>query len=316
MPWPELAGIRRPRRRDDVPIMWRDATTIQIGDAVVVSGVDRSHVAWLLRLDGLATTEQVVRRGGVPEEQARRLAGALREAGALEDAAALPDSVRWASRAGREVAQRRLGAALSTYRDPVTTLAALSRRDSARVHVRGLGDVARAVERAVEAAGMRLVPQARATITVLADAAHPDVVSDLSAPDGPHLPAATLGARGVAGPLVVPGRTSCLTCAHLHRRDRDLAWPLLAVQWSQDLAGLPTPPVDPLLAAAVAVHAVLLLRAWAESGSVEGAGAGPEIGWADRAVEILLPDGRTTVVPRPPHPLCGCRWQERLARGA
>jgi hypothetical protein len=311
MPWPEFSGIRRPRRRVDVPVMWRDASSIQIGDAVVVSGVDRGHVDWLLRLDGLATSEQVERRGGLPTDQARRLAGALREAGALEDAATLPDSVRWASRAGRDVALRRFGAALSTYRDPVATLSALHGRDAARVHVRGSGDVARAVEHAVEAAGLRLVPPARASITVLADAPHPDVTSDLTAPDGPHLHAATLGARGVAGPLVVPGRTSCLTCAHLHRRDRDRAWPLLAVQWAQDLAPLPTPPVDPLLAAAVAVHAVLLLRAWAESGAQDA-----EPGWADRAVEILLPAGRTTVVARPPHPLCGCRWQERLARGA
>lgn len=289
--------------------MWRDATTIQIGDAVVVSGVDRTHVAWLLRLDGLATADQVARRGEIPEAQARRLARALRAAGALEDAAALPDSVRWASRAGRDVALRRYGAALQAYRDPVATLAALGRRDAVRVHVRGTGDVARAVEGAVEAAGLRLVPAARATITVLADTGHPDLASDLTAPDGPHLHAASLGARGVAGPLVVPGRTSCLTCAHLHRRDRDRAWPLLAVQWAHDLAGRPTPPVDPLLAAAVGVHAVLLLRAWAEAG--EGAGA-----WADRAVEILLPEGRTTVVPRPPHPLCGCRWQDQMARGA
>lgn len=34
------------------------------------------------------------------------------------------------------------------------------------------------------------------------------------------------------GPLVVPGFTSCLRCADLHRRDRDPAWPALAVQLS------------------------------------------------------------------------------------
>jgi hypothetical protein len=35
---------------------------------------------------------------------------------------------------------------------------------------------------------------------------------------------------GSVGPLVVPGETSCLACADLHRRERDAAWPALAVQ--------------------------------------------------------------------------------------
>jgi hypothetical protein len=311
MDWPEFSGIRRPRRRDDVPVLWRSSTSIQIGDAVVVSGVDRSHVDWLTRLDGLASADQVIQRTDIAVADARRLARALRAAGALEDAASLPDSVRWAARTGRDVALRRHGAALAVYRDPVLTEAALARREATRVHVRGDGDVARAVELAVESAGLRLVAEPRATVIVLADGRHPDVTSDASVPDQPHLPVAVFGARGVAGPLVVPGHTSCLTCAHLHRRDEDGAWPLLAVQWSQDLVRMTTPPVDPLLVAAVAVHGVLLLRTWAEAdpGTTDDR-------WSDRAVEVLLPAGVTRIRSRPPHPLCGCRWQAPLAQGA
>ncbi|MBV9822029.1 MAG: thiamine biosynthesis protein ThiF [Actinobacteria bacterium] len=50
-----------------------------------------------------------------------------------------------------------------------------------------------------------------------------------------HLPASVDGRRAVVGPLVLPGRTSCLNCADLHRTERDPAWPMLAVQ----LAGRP-----------------------------------------------------------------------------
>ena len=42
--------------------------------------------------------------------------------------------------------------------------------------------------------------------------------------------AARSGDHGVVGPLVIPGLTSCLRCADLHRRDRDPAWHALAVQ--------------------------------------------------------------------------------------
>ena len=35
---------------------------------------------------------------------------------------------------------------------------------------------------------------------------------------------------GLVGPLVIPGVTSCLRCADLHRSDRDSAWPAVAAQ--------------------------------------------------------------------------------------
>jgi hypothetical protein len=47
-----------------------------------------------------------------------------------------------------------------------------------------------------------------------------------------HLSAAVDGSQAVIGPLVEPGRTSCLRCADLHRCERDPCWPALAVQLS------------------------------------------------------------------------------------
>ena len=46
----------------------------------------------------------------------------------------------------------------------------------------------------------------------------------------PHLPVRVRDGAGLVGPLVVPGVTSCLRCADLHRSDRDAAWPAVAAQ--------------------------------------------------------------------------------------
>lgn len=58
----------------------------------------------------------------------------------------------------------------------------------------------------------------------------------------PHLFVRVRDTVGIVGPLVVPGLTSCLRCADLHRCDRDSCWPQLAVQLAgqtqlTDLAG-------------------------------------------------------------------------------
>jgi bacteriocin biosynthesis cyclodehydratase domain-containing protein len=77
----------------------------------------------------------------------------------------------------------------------------------------------------------------RPDLAVLADAAVPDpgLVSALTADAVPHLPAYLRDGVGVVGPLVAPGRTSCLRCADLRRSDRDTCWPGIAAQ----LAGVP-----------------------------------------------------------------------------
>lgn len=48
----------------------------------------------------------------------------------------------------------------------------------------------------------------------------------------PHLLVRVRDGRGVIGPFVVPGRTSCLRCADLARTDADPSWPRLAAQLS------------------------------------------------------------------------------------
>ena len=75
-------------------------------------------------------------------------------------------------------------------------------------------------------------PERRTDLVVLTDPVPPDPAlrSALHIDEVAHLPASVDGLRAVIGPLVLPGRTSCLNCADLHRTDRDPAWPVLAMQ--------------------------------------------------------------------------------------
>jgi len=69
-------------------------------------------------------------------------------------------------------------------------------------------------------------------LVVLADylIADPRVVRGLHDAGVPHLPVRVRDGTGLVGPLVIPGTTSCLRCADLHRSDKDSAWPALAAQ--------------------------------------------------------------------------------------
>ena len=111
----------------------------------------------------------------------------------------------------------------------------------------------------------------------------------------PLLVAGVWGPRGVIGPLVVPGRTSCLHCADLHRCDRDPAWPALSAQ----LAGsgrtwVPSEvAVCALTAAITAIQALSFLD-------------GEQPATADGTLEITLPDWRVRRRHWPRHANCGC----------
>lgn len=107
--------------------------------------------------------------------------------------------------------------------------------------------------------------------------------------DRPHL-AIVLGEDSIlVGPLVVPGRTGCLRCRDLHRRDADPAWPAIASQLVDRPAAAGDDPI--LLAGALALGMSAIVR---------GAGPGVEAG-----VRLRL-DGEHVLEPLAPHPECGC----------
>jgi bacteriocin biosynthesis cyclodehydratase domain-containing protein len=69
-------------------------------------------------------------------------------------------------------------------------------------------------------------------LVILADALvpRPEQLDELTAGAVPHLLVRMRDTVGIVGPLVVPGMTSCLRCADLHRCDRDACWPHVATQ--------------------------------------------------------------------------------------
>lgn len=294
---PELADLRRPRLRPDCPILWRDATTICFGDRAVVDNVTAAEVSWLGTLDGLRDPAQIAANLPVGAASARRLVRVARAVAAIEDAAEVPDSIRWTTPAARPAAWGRLGAAIDTARSIPAAFDVLATRAASPVAVLGTSETADLTRTAVGLAGLPLAERAAARVLLIAESTFPEALAlDV---DGPHLPIAVWGRRAVVGPLVDPGRSSCLRCAQMHRRDADLAWPLLSVQWAQATAAMDRQPVDLMLAGLAAMTAASLVRAWIDD-------PGPD--WTDHALELSLPDGRPQVRDRPPHPLCGCRW--------
>lgn len=69
-------------------------------------------------------------------------------------------------------------------------------------------------------------------LVVLSDylVADPRLVRDLHEQGVAHLPVRVRDGVGLVAPLVIPGVASCLSCADLHRRDRDAAWPVICAQ--------------------------------------------------------------------------------------
>ncbi len=83
--------------------------------------------------------------------------------------------------------------------------------------------------------------------------------------DTPHLPVELSGDHVRVGPMIVPGRTACVSCLHATRTDDDPAWPSVAAQL------LHRQPVQthPELIGQVGVLAGLLLRGAHRNESVD-----------------------------------------------
>ena len=147
----------------------------------------------------------------------------------------------------------------------------------------------------------RTGPVAHPDLVVLAPAGRLDemAVDTLVRGAVPHLLAEVRETVGVVGPLVLPGRTACLTCLDHTRTDRDPQWPVMADQLAIRQRQLPA--CDSALAAAVAAQAalqVLTLLDGALPASVDG------------SLELALPDWRWRRRSWERHPSCGCHWQQ------
>ena len=154
-----------------------------------------------------------------------------------------------------------------------------------------------AIRRASPLTDLRPLSDEAADLVVLARpwAASDPLATAVHRTQVPHLVATVRGEVGVVGPLVVPGVTSCLRCADLHRRDADPRWPRLAAQ----LTATEPPPsgatVTCLLTAATAALQVLAY--------LDGTAAPATL---EATVELRPPDLRPRLRRWPPHPACDC----------
>ncbi|MGB5112136.1 MAG: cyclodehydratase [Mycobacterium sp.] len=210
--------MRRYALNSAMPVLLRPDGTVQVGwdprRAVLVhppAGLSVAALSRLLRsMQDAATADELVTRAvdlGLPTETA-------------------PDTVA-------ELLDALVAAGV------VTRTRLSLRAVSVRVHGRGpLSDL---LAGSLRCSGTRVtrsnrrhavVTTDRTDLVVLADALviDPWVLRDLHTARVPHLPVRVRDGTGLVGPLVIPGVTSCLACADLHRSDRDAAWPALAAQ--------------------------------------------------------------------------------------
>jgi hypothetical protein len=137
----------------------------------------------------------------------------------------------------------------------------------------------------------------RPDLAVLTDGYPPELPGTLVTSQVAHLTAAASEAIGVVGPLVIPGRTACLSCVDLARSDRDPAWPLILAQAS----GRASQPAAcaAVLTAAVAAQATAQALAYLDQ-SAPGAVV------INGTLELVLPDWQWRRRSWAPHPQCRC----------
>jgi len=188
-----------------------------------------------------------------------------------------------------------------------------SRGRAASIRVHGRGPLSDLLVEALRCSGARIahssqphaaVPPAAVDLVVLADylVADPRMVRDLHSRGVPHLPVRVRDGTGLVGPLVIPGATSCLSCADLHRRDRDAAWPAVSAQLRETVGVADRATV--LATAALALSQVNRVIS-----AVRGLEAVPDPGppqTLNATLEFDLAAGAIVARRWTRHPLCSC----------
>ena len=161
---------------------------------------------------------------------------------------------------------------------------------------------AAAVRRAaVEVHTEPLPARIRPDLVVLADQPVPDplLTASLVAESIPHLSARAAEGCGLVGPLVVPGRTSCLRCLDLYVTRVDACWPLLAAQ----LCGASQVTDAATTQAVAAFAAAQALRALDP--------AAERLPTHDGAIELDTHTAESRRIPLSVHPACHCQVRSR-----
>jgi hypothetical protein len=188
-----------------------------------------------------------------------------------------------------------------------------SRGRAASIRIHGRGPLSDLLVEALRCSGARIAhssqPHAAVSPTavdlvVLTDylVADPRMVRDLHTRRVAHLAVRVRDGTGLVGPLVIPGVTSCLSCADRHRSDRDAAWPAIAAQL-RDTIGV-ADRATLLATAALALSQVNRVIA-----AVHGHELVPDLGppqALNATLEFDLNAGAIVARQWTRHPLCSC----------
>jgi bacteriocin biosynthesis cyclodehydratase domain-containing protein len=184
---------------------------------------------------------------------------------------------------------------------------------AASIRVHGRGPLSELLVETLRCSGARIAhssqPHAAVSATdvdlvVLSDylVADPRMVRDLHSRGVAHLLVRLRDGIGLVGPLVIPGMTSCLGCADLHRRDRDAAWPAISAQLRETVGVADRATV--LATAALALSQVHRVIA-AVRGQQAVADPGPPQ-TLNATLEFDLHAGAIVARQWTKHPLCSC----------
>jgi bacteriocin biosynthesis cyclodehydratase domain-containing protein len=184
---------------------------------------------------------------------------------------------------------------------------------TASIRVHGRGPLSDLLVEALRCSGARVAHSSQPHVAVSPGAvdlvvltdyliADPRLVRDLHSRGVAHLPVRVRDGTGLVGPLVIPGVTSCLSCADLHRRDRDAAWPAVSAQL-RETVGL-ADRATLLATAALALSQVnRVISAVRGQGNVANLGPPQTL---DATLEFDLGAGAVVVRRWTRHPLCPC----------
>jgi bacteriocin biosynthesis cyclodehydratase domain-containing protein len=196
----------------------------------------------------------------------------------------------------------------------IVTRVARRRARSPAIRIHGRGPLSDLLTGALRCSGARIthssrthagVPPEPTDLVVLADflVSDPRMVHELHAAGVPHLPVRVRDGTGLIGPLVIPGVTSCLDCADLHRSDRDAAWPAVAAQLRDTVGSADRATV--LATAALALNQVdRVIRAIRDGQDVDKAPEPPPT--LDAMLEFDVSAGSIEARRWSRHPRCTC----------
>lgn len=265
--WPRFArGIRALRRGPG---------GVQIGldpaHAVVAEGLHASVAEAIRTLDGRESLATLCRRAGEHAAHLRSTLHELHKFGLLEDARPerprrLPSVVIYGA-GPLSGAVAALLAASGVRRIDGRTGGSVGSQESgygflpSDVGLRRKAAIREVVQR-VNPSATDGVPAGHAPdLAILTDSLvpAPELVRFLMHERQPHLLGGFRDGTGIVGPLVIPGRSSCLTCADLYRTDADPEWPSIAGQLAGQVQSA-APATIAATAALAVTHALTALE--------------------------------------------------------